>query len=387
MAPIRTSSSTTGAGGRASDRSAEGTSPTAFSGAATRPSRCHPFDGALKPNQMLETAPRRPRSSTRPRISRPTARRSTSPTARRFCGSTQRRTAEVRRFDRADHRAVLPAGWRPRRRARRARGAACSRRHRPVSHERRFRIRRSTRSTRCRRDLRGTLVATDGSTHRAPSAMGARPDGARPHRPGAVARHRQRQRAHHRCGACITRSASAPRAMRCSSAKAGDIALSPSPPDGGRRTVLDNLPVYPSRLSPASSRRLLADGVRRAHPARRVRAARKCLPASHDERDRPGVLDRAKAAIRPVVPGADAGRAHQDHGRRQAMGAAAVLWPRHPAETTAARRFPRCTAGSTASTMAWWPPSRWTARCIASPRDRAACLRVPLTMIEQGLRA
>ena len=59
------------------------------------------FDGALKPNQILEKRRDDRTSSTRPRISQPTARRSTSPTAWRSCGSTALRHTEVRRFDRA----------------------------------------------------------------------------------------------------------------------------------------------------------------------------------------------------------------------------------------------------------------------------------------------
>ena len=54
--PIPTSSSTTGAGGSAHDRRAEGIWPTACSAAATATITVPSFDGALKPNQILEKA-------------------------------------------------------------------------------------------------------------------------------------------------------------------------------------------------------------------------------------------------------------------------------------------------------------------------------------------
>ena len=61
-------------------------------------------------------------------------------------------------------------------------------------------------------------------------------------------------------------------------------------PNGASNIVLDHLPVYPSRLAPAGRRRLLADGVHRPHPARRVRAARARLSPPHDEGDRPRAI-------------------------------------------------------------------------------------------------
>ena len=54
--PIRTSSSTTGAGGRASDRGAAGTLPTGLLGRGDATITVPSFDGALKPNQILEKA-------------------------------------------------------------------------------------------------------------------------------------------------------------------------------------------------------------------------------------------------------------------------------------------------------------------------------------------
>ena len=67
-----------------------------------------------------------------------------------------------------------------------------------------------------------------------------------------------------------------------------------------------------------------------AKPAHRVHAARAGLPEANDGGDRSAILDRAAPALRPVVQGTAAGRAHQDHGRRQALGAAALLRPRYP---------------------------------------------------------
>ncbi len=77
-------------------------------------------------------------------------------------------------------------------------------------------------------------------------------------------------------------------------------------------------------------RRLLAHGLHRAHPARRIRAARARLSPPHDGRDRSCLLGGAAAALRPVVQGADAGRAPEDHGCHQALGAAALLRARDP---------------------------------------------------------
>ena len=119
----------------------------------------------------------------------------------------------------------------------------------------------------------------------------------------------------------------------------------------------------------------LAHGVRRAHPARRIRAARKCLPAPHDDGDRPGILDRAQTEIRPVVSRTDAGRPYQDHGRRQALGAAAVLRPCHPARCQRGCRSTPCIAGSTASTMAWWRRSRIDGSLFALAKGPGRLLR------------
>ena len=101
--------------------------------------------------------------------------------------------------------------------------------------------------------------------------------------------------------------------------------------DGSPRTVLEHLPVYPSRLSPASAGGFwltaFAARTQLVEFVLRENAYRRRMMAEID----PRILDRAEADLRPVLPRTDAGRAHQDHGRRQAMGAAALLWTCHPA--------------------------------------------------------
>ena len=103
-----------------------------------------------------------------------------------------------------------------------------------------------------------------------------RSDGARPHRTRSRARPQDRGNDDRRSPrASATPSAPAPRASGRSSAKAGGIAsLSVDARRKRRKSSLAHLPVYPSRLSPASVRRLLADRLHRAQPAGRVRAAR-----------------------------------------------------------------------------------------------------------------
>src|SRR5258708_2693643 len=63
-----------------------------------------------------------------------------------------------------------------------------------------------------------------------------------------------------------------------------------------------------------------------------MRAARKYLPAPHDGGNRPRILDRAKAEIRPVVSRTDAGRRYPDRGCGETRGTAAVLRARYPAK-------------------------------------------------------
>ena len=76
---------------------------------------------------------------------------------------------------------------------------------------------------------------------------------------------------------------------------------------------------------PRPRRRLVADRLHRAHAARRIRAARARLSQAHDGGDRSGILDRAAPELGQIVQGTDAGRASEDDGRGQALGAAALL--------------------------------------------------------------
>ena len=78
-------------------------------------------------------------------------------------------------------------------------------------------------------------------------------------------------------------------------------------------------------------RRLLADGVHRKDAAHRVRASRGRIPQADDAGGPAGILGRAAASLGRLVPGADAGGAFEDHGRGQALGAAAVLRAGDPA--------------------------------------------------------
>src|SRR5450756_2121580 len=161
--------------------------------------------------------------------------------------------------------------------------------------------------------------------------MGTRPDGARPQRARAGARPRQRSRQHRRIGArmrvrslcCGRRN---PRQRKLAASR-GRGELRRATPHRARPSAGLSVAAFQRRLG-----RLLADGVCGAHPARRIRAARKRLSPPHDGGDRSGILDRAETAIRPVVSRTDAGRPYQDHGRGQAVGAAALLWPGDPAQ-------------------------------------------------------
>ena len=102
-------------------------------------------------------------------------------------------------------------------------------------------------------------------------------------------------------------------------------------PNGSIRIALDQLPVYPSRIVPASDGGFWLTAFTRKDPVDRVHPARKRLSQADDAGGAAGVLGRAEAAVGRLVPRADAGRTFEDHGRGQAMGAAAFLWARDPA--------------------------------------------------------
>ena len=120
-------------------------------------------------------------------------------------------------------------------------------------------------------------------------------------------------------------------------------------------------------------RRFLADRLHRENPADRVHPARRRLSQADDAGGAAGVLGRAAAAVGRLVPGADAGRASEDHGRGQAVGAAAVLWARDPAGVRTSRRCSPSTAASTAKTTASSRSPSSTARSTCLPRDRDGC--------------
>ena len=82
---------------------------------------------------------------------------------------------------------------------------------------------------------------------------------------------------------CITPSGPAPPMIPSSSARVGNTAWSPIAPDGSRRPVLGAICRSILRASPRRFRRLLAHGLHRPHAARRIRAARgECVPAPDD---------------------------------------------------------------------------------------------------------
>src|SRR6185503_13167343 len=72
-------------------------------------------------------------------------------------------------------------------------------------------------------------------------------------------------------------------------------------------------------------RRLVAHLLHAAHATGRVRAARARVSQAHAERDRPALLDRAGADLGQHLPRADAGRAPEDDGCGQTLGAAAFV--------------------------------------------------------------
>src|SRR5208337_3214510 len=159
-------------------------------------------------------------------------------------------------------------------------------------------------------------------------AVGLGPVGARAQRPGARARRRDRsdQDAGERPWLRLRRAHGRRRGS-------GQRKLAPSR-DRRREGWVDPDCAAPSAglsLAPvARLGRILADRLRGPKPADRVHSARAGLPETDDGGDRSAILDRAAPALRPVVQGTAATRAHQDHGRRQALGAAAFLRPRHP---------------------------------------------------------
>ena len=181
------------------------------------------FDGALKPNQILEKAEivaqfDAPEDLATDGKALYIADGATSAPPRR---RGHRRGPAVRP---PDHGAVLPAAMAASRSRSTGARCRCLRRRRRRRRTRHFPMPRCMRSTRWRRGRAKTLVATDGST-------------ARPYRQWVhdlmergrtgrvlVARSRKRQHPHARFAGSLTRSAPAPGATTSSSAKAGGTA-------------------------------------------------------------------------------------------------------------------------------------------------------------------
>ena len=238
-------------------------------------------------------------------------------------------------------------------------------------------------STHYRRGRRN--AGRDGRFDDAPHGpVGPRPDGARPHRAGVGPRHRKRARPNHRFRAAL-RVRGLRHGRRCLCQRK----LAP-PRDRDRlrrrpRAVLDNLPVYPSRLAPASS-----GGFWLTAFAARTQLVEFVLRENAYRRRMMAEIDPEYWIAPKLKSGqsfrTDAGRPHQDDGRRQTMGTAALLWPRHQAEreryTTlraaqqGRRRQPRCCGRR-----------RTERRIFAIAKGPGRLLRVPLGTIEEELRA
>ena len=86
-----------------------------------------------------------------------------------------------------------------------------------------------------------------------PPAMVPRPDGPRPQRARAGLDIARRQRPHHRGQDAVTRSGRAPRATTILVSESWRHRLVRDHADGRHEAVLDKLPVYPSRMSPAAA--------------------------------------------------------------------------------------------------------------------------------------
>ena len=206
----------------------------------------------------------------------------------------RRAPSEVRRFDRADHGAVLPAGRRHRGRARRPRGQGV---RDAIGGKRQGDLHRSV-------DARGQRAVAGANRERwsRPTARSTRPAGQ------WVYDLMERGRS----GRVF--------ALDLASGKARILASGLQPCVrrlcGGRRHLgqrelaasrdRDRSRRQPARGAGQSAglsvaavarrrRRLLAHGVHRAHPTGRVRAARKRLSPPHDGGDRSGILDRAQS--------------------------------------------------------------------------------------------
>ncbi len=159
------------------------------------------FDGALKPNQILEKAEIVAQFDAPEDLATDGKALYIADGARvlRLDGAA---TTEVRRFDRAIIGAVLPAGRRHRGRAGWARGAGVRDAGGAIARANIFRCldERDQRAVAGSRPNAGRNRRLDRATV---PAMGVRSDGTRPLRARPCPRHRQRQRPYARLGACL----------------------------------------------------------------------------------------------------------------------------------------------------------------------------------------
>ncbi len=287
------------------------------------------FDGALKPNQILDDGRSRRVLRRCEATSRPMEKRSSSPTARRSCALPVRRGRGIARFDRTvTALCALPDGG-----LAVALGGRGDRHRGRAAHGRRW-------------------THAGGTPFHAVNAIAARPDGTL-----AVTDGSRRHDCAHWTHDLMDRGASGrlvfldPRSGDAREAAHGpgirlrrlrvgrrnarlrELAPPPRSPSGRTASAAscsDRLPVYPSRLVAAAgggfwltafaARTQLVEFVLR-EPAFRRRMMKEIAPEHW-------IAPRLRSG--QSYPRADAGRASAHHGRAEAMGAAALLWSRDP---------------------------------------------------------
>ena len=273
-APIRISCNTTSAGGNSRDRRAQG-----FRRPLPRPRRGDHHGAAVR-----RRAEAQPAAGERAEIVAGVRRARGSRDRRRmlYLADGARLLRARRRRPRRELRALRPRrsrrsarlpGRRPRGRARRQRGAHLSRRRSGAIRAPSFTDPGFSAVNALAPAADGSLLATDGSQTRGVDDWTH--DLMELGRSGRVCSARSARPVRHAsspAGSAMPSALARP-ATTSWSARAGAIGWSPIARERrDARVVLDHLPVYPSRLSPAAGRRLLAHRLHRAHPARRVRA-------------------------------------------------------------------------------------------------------------------
>ncbi len=212
-----------------------------------------PFDGALKPNQLLETAQIAASFDAPEDLASDgaTVYVANGPAVLALDGASPREIATFRSCDHGALRACRAAVSRSR-----STGGKCACSPRPPGPT------TGSTSSAARMNAVNALspgrrrnVAGDRRLARAAlRALGARPDGERQDRAPSVARFDERAQVREIAGGL---------AFAFGACAAGDDVLVSeswrhrvhrrSAPDGGKRAALDNLPAYPSRISPAAS--------------------------------------------------------------------------------------------------------------------------------------